>query len=221
MLIVTVVFVQKFKMKGVVPLMILINGAFGVGKSTTAQALHARIANSMIYDPEEVGYLLRNILVPSGIEATGDFQHSKLWPTLTIEVARQLRAQYQRTLIVPMTFGFPEYFRQIKAGFAAFEPIIYHFCLMASQTTIHQRLAERGDPADSWSYQQTARCLAAFELPEYREYIDTELHSPAQVVDLILDHLKISSPFQPALSIGTGLQQRLIRPMAANISGHK
>jgi deoxyadenosine/deoxycytidine kinase len=37
----------------------MINGAFGSGKTTTAQMLKPLIPNSMIYDPEEVGYMLR------------------------------------------------------------------------------------------------------------------------------------------------------------------
>lgn len=36
-------------------MIIMINGAFGVGKTTTAQALNEELANSMIYDPELVG----------------------------------------------------------------------------------------------------------------------------------------------------------------------
>lgn len=36
-------------------MIIMINGAFGVGKTTTAEALHKKMENSMIYDPEMIG----------------------------------------------------------------------------------------------------------------------------------------------------------------------
>lgn len=34
---------------------IMINGAFGVGKTTTASKLQERMPNSILFDPEEVG----------------------------------------------------------------------------------------------------------------------------------------------------------------------
>lgn len=43
-------------------MIIMINGAFGVGKTTVATILLERIPNSMLIDPEEVGYMLRNII---------------------------------------------------------------------------------------------------------------------------------------------------------------
>lgn len=38
-------------------MIIMINGAFGVGKTTIANMLQNEIKNSMIYDPEEIGYI--------------------------------------------------------------------------------------------------------------------------------------------------------------------
>jgi 2-phosphoglycerate kinase len=40
----------------------MINGAFGVGKTTVANELLKVIENSMLFDPEEVGYMVRNVL---------------------------------------------------------------------------------------------------------------------------------------------------------------
>lgn len=40
----------------------MINGAFGVGKTTIANELVKEIENSMIYDPEEISFMLSNIL---------------------------------------------------------------------------------------------------------------------------------------------------------------
>jgi hypothetical protein len=42
--------------------MIWLNGTFGVGKSSTADELLRRIHGSRRYDPEEVGFLLRQLL---------------------------------------------------------------------------------------------------------------------------------------------------------------
>ncbi len=40
-------------------MIIMVNGAFGVGKTTIAQGLLSEIPNSMLYDPEEIGLMLR------------------------------------------------------------------------------------------------------------------------------------------------------------------
>jgi deoxyadenosine/deoxycytidine kinase len=40
---------------GARPMIIMLNGPFGVGKSTVAQRLHDHLPHSMIYDPEIIG----------------------------------------------------------------------------------------------------------------------------------------------------------------------
>ena len=126
-------------------MIIMINGAFGVGKTTTAHALHEKLANSMIYDPEMVGGMLRHVL-PNDIKraeaTTGDFQDFVLWKELTVEMAKRLVEHYQLHLIVPMTIRKPEYFEYIYNGLKSIDEQTYHFCLTASKETIHKRLKE-------------------------------------------------------------------------------
>lgn len=167
-------------------MIIMINGAFGVGKTSTAQLLKSRLPNSMIYDPEEVGYMLRQLLKINDLDVTGDFQHIQSWPPLTVETARQLYQQYQRHLIVPMTLAFPEYFQQIKTGLAEVESDLHHFCLMASDQTLRQRLRERGDTPGGWTEQQMSRCQEAFASPQYEVYVDTDHLNTEAVVEFIL-----------------------------------
>lgn len=68
-------------------MIIMINGAFGVGKTSVANELVKQMDNSMIFDPEEVGFMLRNI-IPNEIKQkeanTGDFQDLQLWKELTV-----------------------------------------------------------------------------------------------------------------------------------------
>ncbi|ULO05092.1 hypothetical protein H1230_18435 [Paenibacillus sp. 19GGS1-52] len=68
-------------------MIIMINGAFGVGKTTTAQLIQSQIPNSMIFDLEEIGYMLRKT-IPEEIrlqeERTDDFQDLELWRILTV-----------------------------------------------------------------------------------------------------------------------------------------
>jgi 2-phosphoglycerate kinase len=64
-------------------MIIMINGAFGVGKTSVANELQKTINNSMIFDPEEIGYMLRNIITediayPSETTNYGRFSWSML-----------------------------------------------------------------------------------------------------------------------------------------------
>ncbi|RYG26955.1 hypothetical protein EON82_01225 [bacterium] len=55
-------------------MIVILNGAFGVGKTTLANALLAQQPDWMIFDPEEVGAMLWKICP----EPRGDFQDQRL-----------------------------------------------------------------------------------------------------------------------------------------------
>jgi hypothetical protein len=64
-----------------IPTVVIINGSFGVGKTTVARGLKRRIAGSAIYDPEWAGLVIQRL--PSWIHLSGrgtnDFQDVDLW----------------------------------------------------------------------------------------------------------------------------------------------
>ena len=147
-------------------MIVMINGPFGIGKTTVSQMLKESVENAMIFDPEEVGFMLRNIVtedikLPS--EKTGDFQDLKPWKVLTVDVAENLIKTYQKNLIIPMTIWNTEYFSYIRNGLKKIDNDIHHFCLLAKKETIFQRLTKRGDAPGSWTFQQTEKCLNSFE----------------------------------------------------------
>ena len=165
------------------PTIVMINGAFGVGKTTVANGLLAQIPDSMLYDLEEVGQMLRKI---------GDFQDDPLWPALTVEVAKRLFNEYKRPLIIPMTLAHIPYFTTIKDGLAQLTADFHHFCLTASTATIHRRLIERGDEPSGWTFQRTARCVIAHRDPILSEHISTEAIDPQKVQHYMLDRIQPS-----------------------------
>jgi deoxyadenosine/deoxycytidine kinase len=158
-------------------MIIMINGAFGAGKTTIASELLTKLDNSMIFDPEIVGYMVREILpdeIKKSESKNGDFQHYELWRILTVETARELKRKYGKTLIIPMTIRVPEYYDYIVNGFKNFDEHTLHFCLQASRETIFSRLRNRGEEEGNWCFQQTDKCLNAFAKYNFGEYIDTE-----------------------------------------------
>jgi deoxyadenosine/deoxycytidine kinase len=169
-------------------MIIMINGAFGVGKTSVAMGLVQHVNNSMIYDPEEVGFMLRNI-INKGIrkkgEDTDDFQDLELWRKVTVQIAKDLIDTYKMNLIVPMTIYKKEYFDYICRGFNEIDRDTYQFCLTASLDTIHNRLETRGDTVGSWPYQQTIKAMQAFNEYDFNEYIDTENCNVNEIVTII------------------------------------
>ncbi|GAA0488505.1 tunicamycin resistance ATP-binding TmrB [Salinibacillus aidingensis] len=169
-------------------MIVMINGAFGVGKTTISNELLKVIENSMLYDPEEVGYMLRNVL-PEEIKRleaeTGDFQDLQLWKEITVKVARFIISKYNVNLIVPMTIRKPEYFNYIFNGFNSIDSNTYHFCLTASKETIYDRLRGRGEEEGNWCFKQTDKCLKAYNDYNFGEYIETENVSVNAIVDTV------------------------------------
>lgn len=176
-------------------MIIMINGAFGVGKTTTAQLLQSQISNSMIFDPEEIGYMLRKT-IPEEIrlqeERTDDFQDIELWRILTVRTLDEVKRKYNKHIIVPMTIYKPGNFEYIVKGFKSIDHELYHFCLMASEETILQRLASRGDKEGGWTYQQTIKCLSALTNDMYKEHLDTDQLSVNEIIHRILLRIRLA-----------------------------
>src|SRR4051812_37324803 len=60
------------------PVVIWINGAFGAGKTKTARGLVAMRPRAWLFDPEQIGFMLRSLWPGAG----GDFQDLPIWRAL-------------------------------------------------------------------------------------------------------------------------------------------
>ncbi|WP_426334569.1 AAA family ATPase [Paenibacillus silvae] len=174
-------------------MIIMINGAFGAGKTSAAAALQPKIANSMVYDPEEIGYMLRKLLPEEHREEkerTDDFQDIELWRVLTVKIAREVKQKYNKHLIIPMTIYKKENFDYIYNGLKEMDQDLHHFCLTASLDTIYNRLAKRGDQFGGWQYQQAPKCVEAFKADVFETRICTDQLETGDVIDIMLEKLK-------------------------------
>ena len=178
-------------------MIIMINGPFGVGKTSVATILKDKIENSLIFDPEEVGFMLRNIIIEDikfSEEKTGDFQDIRLWKVLTVDVAALLLKTYKANLIVPMTICNLDYFSYIYEEFKKVDKMVHHFCLLAKKDTISKRLIKRGDKIGSWPFQQIERCLCSFENNNinFKNIIYTDELTEMQICQNILCNIDAS-----------------------------
>lgn len=167
-------------------MIIWINGAFGSGKSTTAESLHLRISNSHIYDPEQVGYFLWDSF-PEGMKNKGDFQNINIWRSINYEIIKHIYDNYNGTLIIPMTIVNLEYYNDIIGKLIKDGIEIRVFVLMARKNTIKQRLLNRGEFPDSWAEKQIDRCLDYFERIIKGTKIYTDNLSVRTLTDFIID----------------------------------
>src|SRR5829696_8528497 len=146
--------------------LIWLNGAFGVGKSTVADALRERLGDAVVFDPEPLGMFVWRLL-PDAADLD-DFQHLAIWRSLTAQIATEVAA-HGRPVVVPMTLARPEHFDEIVGGLRTAGLDVRHFMLTAERATIEGRLAKRaedGEPVE-WARAQLDRCLAELPAPRF------------------------------------------------------
>ena len=169
-------------------MIIWINGAFGAGKTTAACALHRRLENSFVYDPENVGFFLRKNM-PEECR-TPDFQDMKLWREFNYQVLKEIDAAYQGTVIVPMTLVRPAYYEEIVRRLADEGIAVLHVILYASRNTILKRLKKRSIGMlgrEAFAVEAIEPCLAFFDRCETGSRIETDCMTVEQIVEEIAE----------------------------------
>jgi len=176
---------------GVIPSVVLINGSFGIGKTSVARELRRRLSGSVIYDPEWAGlamqYLRRGLLLQ---RRPGDFQEYALWQRSVPLGVRMMRLVAAGPVLVPMAFSDLARFESILAGIRGFEPNARAFCLVAPLDTVRARLRGRGTPLDGpeseFAVRRSHECVSAHADPRFGESVDTENRSIDDVANTIL-----------------------------------
>lgn len=176
-------------------MIIMINGAFGSGKTTVSNLLANMIPDSMIYDPEEIGFMLRNIIsddIKKEFERTDNFQDLALWKELVVDVAQGLIQTYGKSLIIPMTICDRDRFLYIKKGLFFADHVIA-FWLGAERKTIENRLSKRGDGVGSWPYKQIDLCerFIKSNIDLFDFIIETDDLPASDIADSIIEKLEL------------------------------
>lgn len=162
-----------------------INGAFGVGKTTTARALEKQWPGSYRFDPEQIGFMLRKV-VPSECR-TDDFQDLPLWRELTVASVTNLAQNCNRPIIIPMTLVNEDYFDEIVGSLRRRGVDVRHFTLVASRATLSKRIRRRLllPQAKRWVRAQMERCVSALESPLFEVHVQTDNRTVQEIVNEI------------------------------------
>ncbi|MEA4824733.1 MAG: AAA family ATPase [Clostridiaceae bacterium] len=184
MLLWTVQQVEYFTFREVIQMIIWINGAFGVGKTSVAENLSKKLQNSYIYDPENAGGFIWNN-TPASMSRKGDFQDIPLWRIINRHMLSYIIKCSDVDLIIPMTMVNKAYYNEIINDVSEAKLTIWHFILTAPRDTIVKRLLGRGESQDSWAVRQMDRCIKGLADMD-GIFIDTENRSIDNITDIII-----------------------------------
>ncbi|MBU5255826.1 AAA family ATPase [Tissierella praeacuta] len=164
-------------------MIIWLNGAFGSGKTTCAFELNRRLPNSFVYDPENIGYFIRNN-TPKEIQKS-DFQDHGQWRLFNYEMLKYIALEYLGIIIVPMTINNHQYYEEIIQRLRDDGIILKHYILYADKETILKRLNKRLERGETWAKSQIDRCIEVFNTEITEEKIITDNRSIDYVVEEI------------------------------------
>ena len=167
-------------------MILLLNGAFGIGKTTIARKLASAIPDSLLFDPELIGIPLQHLTRLSG-HKVDDFQDLALWRRLTIQAIRAARWRAS-SVIVPMAISNLSYLNGLRSGISRFEPHLLHFCLTAPEDVVHSRLEKRGADRirDEWQFRRASECCNAHVSDAFAEHVDTSNKLPDEIATILL-----------------------------------
>ena len=91
-------------------MIVWINGPFGGEKTTLSELLVELIPNSIIFDPERVGFIIHGAMPE---ERSRNFQDFKMWRKLVVEFIREFQAEFKKNLVIPMAIHNLSYTKEI------------------------------------------------------------------------------------------------------------
>ncbi len=121
-------------------MLVWINGPFGGGKTATAHELHRRVDQSIVCEPESLGYGLHRMLPR---ELRTNFQDIAAWRAGVHEVLDLVLRKWEGPVIVPMTVINPGYLHQMVGRLREDGHDVLHFSLLADRETVLRRLRTR------------------------------------------------------------------------------
>jgi hypothetical protein len=167
------------------------NGAFGVGKTTTAQAIRRRAPAWRLFDPENVGLLLSTAL--SGIEFN-DFQDLSPWRSLVPLIASEVSEFTGEDLLVVQTVLVQDYWEEMRARFAERGQKVVHILLDAPAVVLEARIRadqiERSTEKWRLDHVDTYESAKSWLLPTADLVVDSACLNAAEAATSILHSVK-------------------------------
>lgn len=175
-------------------MIIWIDGPFGAGKTTLAAQLCERLPDILLFDPEEIGHVVKTIVpMPPG----GNYQDLPLWRGLTIRAIAEIRAHYLQDILVPMTLL--RHRDEILARVRSVDPCLGHFYLDIDTETLRKRIARQVIHPDSvrnarirnWRLAQIEACRVIRQsLSADTHILDSGVNDPDALAAMVMDEMQ-------------------------------
>lgn len=164
-------------------MIIWISGAYGVGKSTLADALAEKMGNAIVFDAEEVGNAVRGNYPSNPYGYI--FEDYPLWGEFCYRLLKDIHSTFHRDILVPMTLVRVHSYYDIIERLVRDGIRTYFVILEASYDSIHDRILARGEDEDCWCMKniEMARTSSA-ALPE-GIHIDTDGRGVDELAEIL------------------------------------
>ncbi len=167
-------------------MIVWISGAYGVGKSTLAEALSPKMSGAIIFDAEEVGNAVRGNYPGEPFGAV--FEDYPMWGKFCAALIADIHKMYNKDILVPMTLVRKSSQSIIDALNA--EGIDARLVILtASRQSIHDRILARGEDEDCWCMENLDMAIEGSEALSGLK-ISTDGRSPEEIAEEVLYKLK-------------------------------
>ena len=168
---------------------VLLNGSFGIGKTTTAKLLLRAVPGAAISDPEHVGYMLRRLpAFALGLRRQpADYQDMVLWRRLIVTQARWVRRRCD-VVIIPMAFTNRDYRVGFEGALTATAPVT-RLCLVAPLDVVRSRLQRRAlneerQGLTEFELRRSEECVVAHSDPFFGAPVDATASPDAVIAEI-------------------------------------
>ncbi|WP_042374073.1 NUDIX hydrolase [Streptacidiphilus neutrinimicus] len=184
-------------------MIVWLNGASGVGKTATVRELLQLIPGSRVFDPEDIGALLRErFLPPQPSTGPADDQDLVAWRRLVPDALAALHAQLGEDvqLLVPMALLRQDHRDEMFGALASRRIDVHHVVLHAEETVLRTRL--EADGAEPGARERRLAHLDAYAaaLPWLRDdaaFVDIAELTPRQAAEQVRSVLRAGTARVP------------------------
>jgi len=171
-----------------------LNGAFGVGKTTTADAICDQSADWRRFDPEHVGYLLSANL--KDLDFT-DFQDLPPWRSLVPVVMAEIQRFTGDSLLAVQSVLNQGYWEELRSNMAQAGESVFHVVLDCGEAELRRRIDADDVEVDArdWRAEHVAPFLGerAWMANSADLVVDTSSISPETAAAAILEAVRAGS----------------------------